>query len=504
MAWRDRLVWIAAILVAAIIAWRTTIQVVANWAFTADDAYITLRYARHLADGHGVVWNIGEAVPVEGYSNFLFVVLGAAAMKLGLDPVLVLKLAGVISLAGTCAMLWWLTRCWVGPLAATLPSVVLVSYPGTLFWATSGLETAVYQFLVVSAVTLFVRAFPHAGVRDGALSHRRLAISGALAFLASITRPEGPLVAIAIGGALGVHLLLRRSMPWADRIRALAWWLVPLAAPYAVYFGWRLIHFGRLLPNSVYCKTEFGAQSMHIFDGYRQLAMPYIAFAIAHRQRDLDARLGAILAVPLLYAFALRDVDPIIGIYNRHALTAWSLILAAAVVGLNNMLKLIPRLPARAAEWIATLIVVLWVRRMVAPPEYLAAHAAGYAERGAGRQRLGQWLRDNVAPGETYVIGDCGVAPYVGGGDAIDAFCLNNGAMTRPPIAGDRARLIEWVYEQRPAVLVVHSSSLSELAPRPEYGFYPALVAHAAFQNYQLETKFDAGGFFNYWVYRRR
>ena len=30
-----------------------------------EDAMISMRYARHLAAGHGLVWNIGEA-PIEG------------------------------------------------------------------------------------------------------------------------------------------------------------------------------------------------------------------------------------------------------------------------------------------------------------------------------------------------------------------------------------------------------------------------------------------------------
>src|SRR5689334_7581054 len=33
-----------------------------------DDAMISMRYARHLAQGYGFVWNIGE-MPVEGFTN---------------------------------------------------------------------------------------------------------------------------------------------------------------------------------------------------------------------------------------------------------------------------------------------------------------------------------------------------------------------------------------------------------------------------------------------------
>src|SRR5438552_142444 len=53
--------------------------------YTLDDAFISLRYARNLAKGHGIVFNAGERV--EGYTNFLWVVILAAPFLLRVDPV---------------------------------------------------------------------------------------------------------------------------------------------------------------------------------------------------------------------------------------------------------------------------------------------------------------------------------------------------------------------------------------------------------------------------------
>ncbi|MFT5442480.1 MAG: arabinofuranosyltransferase, partial [Myxococcota bacterium] len=52
--------------------------------FLGDDAFISFRYAKNLAMGHGIVWNPGEYV--EGYTNFLWVLILAAGMRLGLSP----------------------------------------------------------------------------------------------------------------------------------------------------------------------------------------------------------------------------------------------------------------------------------------------------------------------------------------------------------------------------------------------------------------------------------
>src|SRR5580700_7167110 len=71
---RPRLLLLIGLLVA--MAWN------ARW--LQDDAYITFVYARNLVAGWGPVWNPGYAV--EGYTNFLWMVLLAGAHYVGLAP----------------------------------------------------------------------------------------------------------------------------------------------------------------------------------------------------------------------------------------------------------------------------------------------------------------------------------------------------------------------------------------------------------------------------------
>ncbi|HEX4934306.1 MAG TPA: hypothetical protein VFV33_14045, partial [Gemmatimonadaceae bacterium] len=70
-----RLAAAAAILYGLWAAWRR--------AWVSDDAYITFRYADHLARGLGLVFNVGERV--EGYSNFLWTIWIAFGLRLGSD-----------------------------------------------------------------------------------------------------------------------------------------------------------------------------------------------------------------------------------------------------------------------------------------------------------------------------------------------------------------------------------------------------------------------------------
>lgn len=69
--------------------------------FVQDDAFISFRYAQHLIESHGLVWNIGESVLVEGYSNFLWVLLIAVGLWLGVAPDVWSMVLGFAAAAGT-------------------------------------------------------------------------------------------------------------------------------------------------------------------------------------------------------------------------------------------------------------------------------------------------------------------------------------------------------------------------------------------------------------------
>jgi hypothetical protein len=71
-----------------------------------DDAYISLRYAENLVDGHGLVYNVGEYV--EGYTNFLWTVL--VALFIWITPVEAPLLAVLGSMLAFAINLWVVWR----------------------------------------------------------------------------------------------------------------------------------------------------------------------------------------------------------------------------------------------------------------------------------------------------------------------------------------------------------------------------------------------------------
>ena len=78
-------------------------------AWTCDDAWISFRYAMNFVSGTGLVFNPGERV--EGYTNFLWVLMNAPAFPLAIPPETFANVMSLASFAGIVLLL--ARRAWV-------------------------------------------------------------------------------------------------------------------------------------------------------------------------------------------------------------------------------------------------------------------------------------------------------------------------------------------------------------------------------------------------------
>ncbi|MCB9680525.1 MAG: hypothetical protein H6733_03565 [Alphaproteobacteria bacterium] len=207
-----------------------------------EDAYISFRYAHHLASGLGLRFNPSEVVPVEGFSNLGIVLLAAAAERLGLSPERVVPAITLACGVPALAMVQWLAR---GPLgrgatATGLALVVLACCPSFVGWATSGLEpmACLLAFLVGTGLLAF---------GDSRAAHATAGLAlGALAVL----RTEGiawtPVVA-----ALAIAVRAAEGRPWRTPVARGA--ALALTVGLAV-LAFRLATFGSLLSNVAVAK----------------------------------------------------------------------------------------------------------------------------------------------------------------------------------------------------------------------------------------------------------
>ena len=217
-------------------------------ACVAEDAYITYRFARHIAEGHGIVWNVGMP-PVEGYTNFLWLQLCVVALEAGLNVAFMTQVVGVLAGIGTLLVSWLFARRMLGlNHGAALFTVTAMAAAGPLAaWSSSGMETVFFTWCVIGAVYFATHAV--------SVPQSRMWPAAAMALLAAtLTRPEGFGIA-GVVFASGVWL----SAAGRPRRRALLGAAL-YAATFAVYFIWRYQTFGYLLPNTFYAKTGGGAQ----------------------------------------------------------------------------------------------------------------------------------------------------------------------------------------------------------------------------------------------------
>lgn len=209
--------------------------------FVCDDAFISFRYARNLAEGHGLRYNLGVDPPVEGYSNFLWVVLGAAIFKFGLPIEIVLPIVSLISAVVLLSGVWATLRIRMGlnPASAMAAAYSLAIFPPMAVWSSSGLAAmpvalslfGLYYFLVLSSAK-------HAGWLAG--------LSGVFLVL---LRVEG----ILWFSLLAVLVLVFGTQPKKRLVQC----LMIVGAAFVSYFLWRWQYYQELLPNTVTNKVSF-------------------------------------------------------------------------------------------------------------------------------------------------------------------------------------------------------------------------------------------------------
>ncbi len=218
--------------------------------FLCDDAFISMRYARNLAEGHGLVFNPGGEA-VEGYTNFLWVLLLAGSHLLG-APITgaALFLSFLATIVLWSIVVFYVTRLSPPergtPWMALFPLVALATCRSVAVWSTSGLETRLFEVLVLGGILRMILE------TEAASSGRRLRpVSAALFALASLTRPEGILMALCAGLAA---LVTRRRRGLGLRVWSLRWTAV-FALPVGAHLLFRLITYGQLVPNTYHVKV---------------------------------------------------------------------------------------------------------------------------------------------------------------------------------------------------------------------------------------------------------
>ena len=268
-----------------------------------DDAGISYAYARNFASGHGFVSQPGVP-PVEGFSNFLWVVLLSPLLLVrAFDPVFVPKL---VSAALVLATMWIVQRSLQRETGSAAPGLfaaaALAVSPPIVIWTMSGLENALTLFLGAAYAVQLADRPKHWAVK-----------AGVLASLLAMTHPE---LLLLSGTGFIMCLVTAREEP-----RKIAHFAGTFAILTGAFFAFRLVTFGLPLPHTYYAKRT----TMSAFERLSQL--------IQHPQAQLWDRtmavaqgLGGVVGIVATICLAGALVTLVARRAATRAVLVWSLL----------------------------------------------------------------------------------------------------------------------------------------------------------------------------------
>jgi hypothetical protein len=424
--------------------------------FVTDDAYISFVYSRNLAEHGELSFNLGH--PVEGYTNFSWTVLLGLLMLLKIPPEISSRVVSTLCALGTLWLTFRIVSRALGsrsPWAVVAP-ILLACSSGFACWTSGGLETQLFTVLVTGALDALVAAYerPRAIRRMGVL----------LAF-ASMTRPEGPLVAAAFGAARYIQCLVttRRWLPGKDELWAAAWFL----GLWGPWFAWRWWYYGYPFPNTYYVKAtgpwvnprtgrvDPAMGDEMIAQGYYYLrawltqtrlvyALPFAAIGLAApdaRTPRFALTFGSAILALVYLPYAVSVGGDFMGLH-RFIMPMFVIAAIAVVLGLETVFGRCPRVAAAVTAVVVLAFAATQIeltrdstlscahRDLAHGPDHCVADH-GVIDTPAflmvyteDRAKIGRAMKDCFRPDDFSILGGAGAQPYFAEMRGIDVFGL--------------------------------------------------------------------------------
>lgn len=401
-------------------------------AFGSDDAFISYRYASNFFSGHGLVFNPGEAV--EGYSNFLYVLLMTPGMLLGYERVYSYSvLVNALLFFLCCVVLSRIVKQTLGSMYGVIGGVMLALTPALWVNAATGLESVLVLLIYLSMWLVVTQPSP------------RLIVLCLVSLASILSRVDGFILPV-----------ITVSVLWLSDKRREAYLLFGFVVIcMLVYTAARMSYYGDYIANTYHAKItgdffERIISGSHIL--YRQAILNGVFFYVAITAavllfcRDVVGRNLfplIILAVTLLYfVYIGGDIY-----YERFLLVVYPVgifftLLASKKIN-SNALK--PALPLIALS--AALIVV-----------FQDARFSYQVKTYDMWNNLGRFLA-KVEPGSLLAIDAAGKVPYYSGLPTIDMLGLNDRHIGQrsmpiePFIVGHAKHDADYALSKRPTLI---------------------------------------------------
>ena len=447
-----------------------------------EDAAILMRYAQHLAAGLGIVWN-ADGGPVDGATDFLFLVSLAGLARAGLSIELATRLLGALAHVATVLAAYLALRRVgrAGALAAFVPAAYLAVGPG-LRYVAAYFGTPVFAlFALLSWIAVLLLE------REPA--RRRWAVAFAAASLImGLIRPEGVILSALM--LLGLVCLRgpRAALP------ALRWYVALHAVLGGAYFAWRWSYFGYPLPNPFYVKgggALYWDSLRESLRGTSRMGLPFLPAFVAALRTPALARRALGYAVPVA-GFACAFV-----LLSNAMNLGWRFQYATLPILAVSWYALVRDLPAELAlerlaqgdrHWRRALVALGLVASLgvVAYSHSFSRHIRYYRD---GRYDVARALLAYRGEGYTLATTEAGLLPFYSEWRTVDTAGLND-----PWIAHHGGVTEEYLDRFRPELIVFHEyfSPLTGVLPRDDQRFRMTrvLLSYVERHGYVLAASF--------------
>jgi hypothetical protein len=415
-----------------------------------EDAAMLMRYSQHLAQGHGIVWNIGEH-PVDGATDFLFMVASAALIKLGFTVGQAVRGIGFVSHLLT-VLLVYLTNRRVNNaniffsllsglyLAVGTGLSYVAAYFGTPFFTLAAASTWTFGLLLIKKENppfWLTLAFALSGLVTG------------------LIRPEG----VILASLMLIAIVVMRG--WKNSVSIIVTFGVSFLLLGGAYFLWRWNYFGYPLPNPFYKKGDSGLHWDSFFNSLGntlRMCLPLVfVFILGFRSHETSKTTIAYL-IPILgfaSAFVLISDEMNFGARFQYALIPLALMSWTQLVeGVN--FSWLNQLSARERRAYLTAGVVLFVS-LIYYSSYQNCFLTSFQQSCArpyerdGRYEMGKLLAEYRGKGYVIATTEAGLVPYYSGWTAIDTWGLNDQF-----IAHNGKITIEYLDTHKPHIIMFH------------------------------------------------
>ena len=406
------------------------------FSFITDDAFITFRYSKNLANGEGIVFNSSNENPVEGYSNFLWVLINTIPIFLNWDIVIWVKSLSIfISIFSILILYNFACLFYPKKIALIAPLFYSIYYPFHI-WTIGGLETPLFVLLLISG-TYFAYIESNNSQKFPKFSVIFLA-------LLTLTRPEGILYFGAIEGFLLIYYLFIRKEKVVFFQRIISLFIVGVI--YIIYFIWSFTYYGQIFPNSYVAK---GSSSIITSAGMRYLGF-FLIFTIpiiilmgvgilkilveieGKILQHKSFKIMSFLAVPILVNFI---IILNISAFNaaqgfRFALPAMPFIILLAVYPFKRLRKMkieeIISLDLNLKQILFSLIPFISVIGMIILPisAPLVYKNTSNTDVNDKYYNIAKWIDKYVPEDELIAFTDMGIIPYYTENEYLDMWGL--------------------------------------------------------------------------------